>query len=88
MSEQQIGKVEVGVFDMSRLPVRWDHIDAQVIEQAVSVLDSSVDEQVQQLTEAKKSLHAVDKQHERSATASDAVAYKGFAFGEVGVSSA
>jgi hypothetical protein len=49
MSLTQSGPIEIGVFDFSRLPIFWNNIDPEKIEQAVTTIESHVDEQVQQL---------------------------------------
>jgi hypothetical protein len=54
MAEEQLGPVEVGVFDISRLPVMWGNIDPAAAEQAVSAIESSVEEQVKQLESKRK----------------------------------
>jgi hypothetical protein len=54
-------KVEVGVFDFSRLPIRWDHVELEKVQQAVHVIEESLEEQVEQLTmAAEKSTAVVD----------------------------
>jgi hypothetical protein len=56
MSTAQSGPVEVGVFDLSRIPVIWQSIPPEKLEEAVNRIESSVDEQMEQLQ------NRVDKQ--------------------------
>lgn len=41
--------VELGVFDLSRLPVQWANVDPEKLQAAVEMIESSVPEQVEQL---------------------------------------
>jgi hypothetical protein len=52
-------KIEVGVFDMLRLPVRWDKLETEKVQQTMSAIEASLDEQVQQLTVAAEKSPAV-----------------------------
>ena len=62
----QSGPVELGVFDLSRLPVLWSTIDPEKIEQAVTTIESHVDEQVQQLqSRVDKQKHAQNNIEEK-----------------------
>jgi 3-hydroxyacyl-CoA dehydrogenase len=54
MTEQQVGPIEVGVFDLSRLPVMWGDVDPDKAEQAVATIEASVEEQVKQLESKQK----------------------------------
>eukprot|EP00953_Heterococcus_sp_UTEX-ZZ885_P017185 9620-Heterococcus_DN1.PRE.3 len=57
-------KIEVGVFDMSRLPVRWDKLEIERVQQTMEAIEGSLEEQIEQLTQAKKSTaDAVDAEH-------------------------
>ncbi len=46
--------IEVGVFDMARLPVMWNNVEPDKLQAAVEVIDGTVEEQVQQLKERAK----------------------------------
>jgi hypothetical protein len=54
MTEQQTSAIEVGVFDLSRLPVMWSNIDPAKAESAVATIEQSVDQQVKQLESKRK----------------------------------
>jgi hypothetical protein len=82
VSEQFGSKVEVGVFDMSRLPVRWDKLETEMVQQTMSAIEGSLDEQVQQLTMATEKSPAVVDKGDGGAEeeASGAATYKRSAF--------
>jgi hypothetical protein len=49
MSTAQTGPVEVGVFDLSLIPVLWQNIEPEKLEEAMHRIESTVDEQITQL---------------------------------------
>jgi predicted ATP-grasp superfamily ATP-dependent carboligase len=46
--------VELGVFDLSRLPIQWSNVDPEKLQTAVETIESSVPEQVEQLKQEQK----------------------------------
>jgi hypothetical protein len=55
MSEVLDGPVELGVFDLSRLPLDWNQFSHHEIETMKRKLDASKEQQVKQLMKRKKS---------------------------------
>ena len=47
-------RVEVGVFDLSRLPIQWSNVDPEKLQAAVETIESSVPQQVEQLKQEQK----------------------------------
>lgn len=41
--------VELGVFDLSRLPIQWGNVDPEKLQSAVETIEASVPEQLEQL---------------------------------------
>lgn len=41
--------VELGVFDLSRLPIKWDEVDPLMLERAVQQINESTKQQCEEL---------------------------------------
>lgn len=49
--------VELNKFDMSRLPIKWDQVDPEKMQQAIEAINASTKQQCEEL-QAKKTAEA------------------------------